>query len=178
MMLTSYIFKPKYGVEIAAKIITRFCNEFLCYQDEGFYVHWRNNTLLHENKLPEGYVEFWVETENGNMDAFTETCFSDEPLTAHDLTDSFFALLDDDFWEDDIEGNKLYSFYECELSEVVSAVSAENSRVVSFDGGRNAWVYEKHTTTGGRYHRIDMLEHILTQPLPDNSNRQLTLPLA
>ena len=177
MMLASYIFKPKHGIEIAAKIITRFCDEFLCYQDEGFYVHWRNNTSkIH--KLPEGYVEFWIETENGNMDAFTETCHSDEPLAAHDLTDSFFALLDDNFWEDDPEGNKLYSFYERELAEVVSAISAENSRVISFDGGRNAWVYEKHTTTGGRYHRVDMLEHILTQPLPDNSNRQLTLPLA
>ena len=177
MMLASYIFKPKHGIEIATKIITRFCDEFLCYQDEGFYVHWRNSTFK-SHKLPEGYVEFWIETENGNMDAFTETCYSDETLTAHDLTDSFFALLDDNFWEDDPEGNKLYSFYECELAEVVSAVSAENSRVISFDGGRNAWVYEKHTTTDGRYHHVDMLEHVLTQPLPDNSNRQLTLPLA
>jgi len=177
MMLASYIFKPKHGIEIATKIITRFCDEFVCYQDEGFYVHWRNSTFK-SHKLPEGYVEFWIETENGNMDAFTETCYSDGTLTAHDLTDSFFALLDDNFWEDDPEGNKLYSFYECELAEVVSAVSAENSRVISFDGGRNAWVYEKHTTTDGRYHHVDMLEHVLTQPLPDNSNRQLTLPLA
>tara|TARA_R100000008_G_scaffold35964_1_gene20510 strand:- start:1 stop:528 length:528 start_codon:yes stop_codon:yes gene_type:complete len=175
MMLASYIFKPR-SLDIAAKVIESFCNDFLHYGHEGFYVHWRDNPA--HNKLPDGYVEFWIETENGNMDVFTETSFNDEPLTAQDLTDNLFAFLDDNFWEDDCEGGKLYTFYERELSEVVSALSVRNSRVIAFEAGRNAWVHDIGQGGNGHYHRVDMVEHLLNADLPKKSNRQLTLPLA
>ena len=175
MILTSYIFKPR-SLDIAVKVIDSFCSDFLHYGHEGFYVHWRDNST--HNKLPDGYVEFWIETETGNMDVFTETSFNDEPLTAQDLTDNLFAFLDDNFWEDDCEGGKLYSFYERELSDVVAALSIENSRVVAFEAGRNAWVHDIGQGGNGRYHRIDMAEHLISVPMPEKSNNQLTLPLA
>ena len=175
MMLTSYIFKPKHGIEFASKAIEAFCNEHLNYGVEGFHVYWRGNH--NSERLPDGYVEFWVETEDGNMTAFTEISYNEEGLDARDLTDNYFALLDHFPWYYD--GNEpIYTFYERELSEVVAALGAENSRVLSFDGTSIAWVQEIGRTRTAKYIRFDMLEHIMSVPIPDNSNRQLTLPLA
>jgi hypothetical protein len=62
--------------------------------------------------------------------------------------------------------------------KIVSALSVENSRVIAFEAGRTAWVHDIGQGGNGRYHRVDMAEHLLSAPMPDNSNSQLTLPLA
>ena len=180
-MLASYIFKPEHGHEIATKIIERFCNDFLYYSHEGFYLNWRtgDGKWTGRQNLPEGYIEFWIETENGNMEAWTETCFNEAPLTAHDLTDGLFALLDDNFWYAE-DGENMYTFYEHELAELVSSLSAKNSRVVSFDGGSAAWIHEKDSQGQSWPQRLDMLDYALTVPIvkesrPQDNQQELSL---
>ena len=64
--LGSYIFKPKHGIEVAGKIIERFARDHLHWGDAGCHVYW---TSEHSRKnLPEGYIEFHIETEGGNIE--------------------------------------------------------------------------------------------------------------
>lgn len=181
--LASYVFKPKHGNVIAQRIIQTFCDNFLNWEDEGFYLHWRtaedllrNGTAMYRT-LPEDHIEFTIETDGGNMEAWTETCFSERELEASDLTDSFFAMLPQDFWETFKDGKPCYHFYERELAEVVACLAADDSRVVSFGGGRQAWVSE-----GERYKTIDLLDYAMTVPIvketqsiPQDRQLQLTL---
>ena len=186
MSLSSYTFKPKHGHELAGKIIQRFCDDFLGYENEGFYLHWRTPqttpSAYSDNaprQLPEGYVEFDIETENGNMEAFSETCYNDEPLSGHDLTGSFFALLGDDFWEGD-DGEKEYHFGDRDLAEIVAALSAEDSRIVSFGCGRSAWIGEHNAEGEVKFKVVDLLDYALSVPIFKESkpqNNQLVLSL-
>ena len=187
--LASYIFKPKHGHTVACGIIDRFCIDFLHYEYEGFYLHWRTPDNVPANvdaykpgghrHLPEGYIELSIESEDGNMAAWSETCYDDRRLTAQDLTDSFFALLGDDFWGE-VKGEKDYSFEDRDLAEVITELSAPGSRVVSFGSGRTAWIME--AVKGGKdmFRSIDLLDYALTVPIVigrEAQNNQLVLEL-
>jgi hypothetical protein len=133
--LGSYCFKPKYGSEISKKIIEHFCNKFLSYDHEGFYLHWREHDPKTAYKpVPKGWLEFYIDTDNGNMEAFTETCFWEDEanVDGRDLTEYFFAMLGEDFWGADVDGNLHYSMYERELFEVVQAISDSCRAVQGF----------------------------------------------
>ena len=82
-----YTFKPKHGVELAQKIIGSFVNKYLLYEEYGFYLHWRD--IRHISPIPEGYVEFTIESAEGSMEYFTETCFGQGDITSGNLTDAF-----------------------------------------------------------------------------------------
>lgn len=179
--LASYIFKPKHGPELAMRIIERFCNDFLNYEDEGFYLHWRSAENAHPSSLrrrplSDGYVEFIIETENGNLEAWTECCYSERELEASDLTESFFAMLPSDFWYR-IDGKPEYNFYERELADIVGALSDDDSRVVSFGNGRSAWVrgtsLENH-----KWETIDLLDYVQTVPIVEEKQQSKQLRLA
>jgi len=169
MDLASYVFKPRHGPELAMKVIERFCDDFLHYQHEGFYLHWRSSESakadgsIKYRSIPDGYVEFTIETESGNMEAWTEACYEDRELEASDMTDSFFALLSKDFWYEH-DGKPEYHFYERELCELVSDLSDDDSRVVSFGSGRKAWVRGTASENKG-FEIIDLLDHALTVPI-------------
>ena len=157
--LASYVFKPKHGVEVAKKVLERFCDDFLHYENEGFYFHWRTpDTRTHGRPVPEEHVELIIETENGN---------------------SFFAVLPSDFWHTGEDGKPDYHFYERELAEVVAALSAENSRVVSFGDGRQAWIMNIDSRGKCRSHTIDLLDYAMTVPIvkerPQGDQLELTL---
>ena len=175
--LGSYCFKPKHGAEIAEKIIERFVDKFLNYDDEGFYLHWRRHDPRRRYRnVPEGWVEFYIDTENGNLEAFSETCYWEEELDAQDLTEHFFALLGEDFWAADDDGKPIISFYERELFEVVCALASPGTRVVSFDE-RMAFVHEVNPDDSqGETQHIDLLDYALTVDLKKKDDpRQLTL---
>lgn len=169
MDLASYVFKPKHGPELAIKVIEAFCDDFLHYQHEGFYLHWRSSEsakadgTIKYRPLPDGFLEFTIETESGNMEAWTEACYDDRELEASDLTDSFFALLSKDFWHE-ADGKPEYHFYERELCELVSDLSDDDSRIVSFGSGRKAWV-RGNKTEKNRYETIDLLDYAMTAPI-------------
>tara|TARA_R110000824_G_scaffold100088_2_gene237887 strand:- start:2370 stop:2915 length:546 start_codon:yes stop_codon:yes gene_type:complete len=178
--LASYVFKPKHGVEVAKKVLERFCDDFLHYENEGFYFHWRTpDTRTHGRPVPEEHVELIIETENGNLEVWSEVCYEDRELEAKDLTDSFFAVLPSDFWHTGEDGKPDYHFYERELAEVVAALSAENSRVVSFGDGRQAWIMNIDSRGKCRSHTIDLLDYAMTVPIvkerPQGDQLELTL---
>ena len=182
MDLASYIFKPRHGPELAMKVIERFCDDFLHYEHEGFYLHWRSSEsakadgTIKYRPLPDGYVEFTIETEGGNMEAWTECCYDERELEASDLTDSFFALLSKDFWYE-TDGKPEYHFYERELAEIVACLASDDSRVVSFGAGRTVWL-RGSKAENNRYNTVDLLDYALTVPIvkekPQGEQLQLT----
>jgi len=187
MQLGSYIFKPKHGADLAIKVIQRFCNDFLHYEHEGIYIHWRTKAKVEANgtgkwrPLPDGFIEMCIEGDDFNLNAWTETCYEERRLDASDLTDSFFALLPQDFWYADDAGKAEYHFYERELCEIISALATDDSRVVTFGGGRSMWVKDKSMENSG-YKTIDLLDYALTVPIvkenetnPQGRQLQLTL---
>ena len=182
--LASYVFKPKHGYQVARKIIQRFCDDFLHYEHEGFYLHWRVAEEVNSHHprslrpLPAGYAEFSIEVESPNMDCWSETCYEDRGLTGQELTDDFFALLGDDFWFANEEGKPDYHFYERELAEVVAALSAENTRLVSFGTTRTAWVMDIDTQGKYRSNTIDLLDYALTVPTVKKTPQGEQLKLA
>ena len=173
-----YTFKPKHGVELAQKIIGSFVNKYLLYEEYGFYLHWRDKR--HISPIPEGYVEFTIESAEGSMEYFTETCFGQGDITSGNLTDDFFAMLDDSFWEKDSDGNIYYSFEDRELMEVVMALSADGSRVISTGADTAGWVGYQKDDGGWTVNRIDITNYLLNAPIKKegkNFQKQLTLPL-
>ena len=182
--LASYIFKPKHGPELAMKVINRFCDDFLHYDHEGFYLYWRTPKSIKASgvgatrPIPEGFVEFTIETDTGNLEAWSETCYSERELEAGDLTEGFFAILSEDFWYTDEEGKAEYHFYERELAEIVAALSDDDSRVVSFGTTRQAWV-RGNKAENNRYETVDLLDYALTVPIvkekPQGEQLKLTL---
>lgn len=173
--LASYCFKPKHGPEIAEKIIERFVNKFLSYDHEGFYLHWRRHTPGQLYRpVPEGWLEFYVDTDNGNLEAFSETCYWEGEIDGHDMTEHFFALLGDDFWEEDDDGKPILTLEERELFEIVQNLAEKNTRVVSFGPDRTAYV-ALGGSEGYTLH-LDMLDYALTADLTEKPDpRQLTL---
>jgi hypothetical protein len=125
-MQTSYIFYPKYGYEIVMKVLTCFINEFLCWHDNGF--EWG----LSKCQDHEGWMVLEAYPEDGNTEYFTETCFTEDSLTARQLTDSMMILLTENGTayksDDDIDG---YALYETEITEVLAALSKTGTRIYS-----------------------------------------------
>jgi len=178
MSLTSYIFKPKHGAEVSKKIIEAFCSDYLGFGMEGLYLWWRENPPSGPLPIPEGYVEFHVDQE-GAIEYFSEACYSCEELTASQLAEDLYILLGDDFWHsDDESGGNLYTFEDRELSEIVEALCAPGSRMVSFGSGRE--VYAVDVNSDGKCSRkhVDMLDYALTVPIVKESQQgQLQLSL-
>ncbi len=178
--LASYCFKPKCGPEIAEKIIEHFCDKFLSYDHEGFYLYWRKHvpSQLHR-PVPEGWVEFYVDTDNGNLEAYSETCYWEEEVDGRDLTEYFFAMLGEDFWHKDDNGDPYYTMYERELFEVVAALSADGSRTIAWGGDRTAYISYEDGTGQRAVKHLDMLDYAMTTPFDNNKkdDKQFTLDL-
>jgi hypothetical protein len=178
--LASYCFKPKCGPEIAEKIIEHFCDKFLSYDHEGFYLYWRKHvpSQLHR-PVPEGWVEFYVDTDNGNLEAYSETCYWEEEVDGRDLTEYFFAMLGEDFWHKDDDGDPDYTMYERELFEVVTALSADGSRTIAWGGDRTAYISYEDGTGQRAVKHLDMLDYAMTTPFDNNKkdDKQFTLDL-
>ena len=176
--LGSYIFKPKHGIDVAGKIIERFARDHLHWDDAGFYVYW---TGEHSRKnLPEGYVEFHIETEGGDFEAFSETCYQDDELSAEDLTDGLFVLLGEDFWHQDDSGNIMYTFEERELCEIISHLAEDDTRVIAHESGSKAFVAYQTSERNRRFKTIDTSDFLFNIHIEGEGvfdNRQLTLPL-
>ena len=179
--LSSYCFKPKHGPEVAKKIIEHFCDKFLSYEHEGFYLYWReHDPNIKHRAVPEGWVEFYVDTDNGNLEAWSETCFWEEEVDGHDLTEHFFAMLGDDFWDKDENGSVNYTMYERELFEIVTALSVGGSRAIAWGGDRTAFIsYVNEQGERGVKH-MDLLSYAMTAPIETENKKgplQFTLDL-
>ena len=174
--LGSYIFKPKHSEEIAGKIIESFARDHLQWEEAGAYVYW---TSPHSRRnLPEGYVEFHIETEVCHFEVYSETCYTDYELSAEELTNNLFILLGEDFWHEDDSGKTMYTFEDRELGELVNHLAETGSRVIAYGPGKEAYISER-SSTGTRYETIDTSSFLLNVPLSNtDARKQLTLPLA
>jgi len=180
--LGSYIFKPKHGPDVTGKIIERFVRDHLHWDDAGCHVYW---TSEHSRKnLPEGYIEFHIEAEEGgNIEMFSETCFQDEELSGEDLTGGLFILLGEDFWYKDDSGKTIYTFEDRELAEIVSHLTEDGTRCIATTPGKEAYVsYQYQSSAPQRgFKTIDTSDFLLNVHIENEGvfdNRQLTLPLA
>ena len=179
--ITSYIFKPKHGKELAKKVIEAFCNDFLNYEDCGNYLWWRDPVPASPVPLPEGYVEFHIENDyNSDPDSFSESCHFDTEITAQQMADDMYVLLNKDFWYPDHEnGGLLFNFEDRELCEVIVALADPSSRVVSFGSDRRVFVSEVNSEGVGYHKHVDLLDYALSVPIveekPQGEQLKLTL---
>jgi hypothetical protein len=157
-MQTSYIFHPKYGHEIVMKVIACFVDEFLEWRQNGFSWH-LNKCVDHK-----GWVVLEAYPEDDSSQCFTETCFSEDPLTASQLADSMMVLLTED--EVAYESSNIaegHILYEAELSAVLGALSKAGTRVYSPYGDK-VWSFKVGDTSVGKdSKRVSILGHLLTQ---------------
>ena len=66
--------------------------------------------------LPEGYVEFHIENDySTDPDSFSETCHVDTKVTAQQMADDMYVLLNKDFWYQDLDGGLHFNFEDREL---------------------------------------------------------------
>ena len=81
------------------------------------------------------------------------------------MTEHFFAMLGEDFWYKDDDGETIYTMYERELFEVVQALSAESSRTIAWGGDRTAYISYEDGTGERAVEHLDMLDYCLTVPI-------------
>jgi len=173
--LGSYIFKPRHSEEVAGKIIERFVRDYLQWEEAGAYVYWTSPRS--RRNLPEGYVEFYIDSDQPDFEVYSETCFEEAELSAEELTNSLFILLGETFWHNDDEGNPVYTFEDRELGELVNHLAEDGSRVISHGAGKEAWVSERNSS-GWACKTIDTSDFLFNVPIDfSGKNEQLTLPL-
>jgi len=179
MRFCNFVFKPKQK-KITEKVLKGFCEEWLGWNDAGLY--WGYD----ERDCPEGYVRFYGEADpysgGSDMSMTNECCHSDEPVRASDLTEHMMIALDEEgFFDDpkihewmsyedaqedervsgwDSNNPKFYSFFERELAEVVTCLTANSSRIMSFYEDR-VWVVDKDEDGNTQTKSIPLAEHIL-----------------
>ena len=183
MRFCNFIFKPKQK-EIAKTVLKSFCEQWLGWNDAGLY--WGFDT----RDLPEGYIRFYGEADPysgaSDMSNATELCHSDEPVRACDLTNSMFIALDEEgFFDDpkihewmsyedaqedervsgwDSNNPKFYSFFERELAEVVTCLTASSSRIMSFYED-SVWISDKDDAGSIQTKSIPLAKYILNMAL-------------
>jgi len=154
-MHASWIFKPKHGKEIYCKVIQRFADH---------YLDWYNNGIsCHTAELKNGWVELQaVADDAGNMEYYSEMCFTDNPLTGEDLTEHMMILLVESGVatnvNEDSKESPVYSLEERDMCEVVAALSELDTNVYSPYGAK-CWVYP---VGSGMPKTVDMLDALLT----------------
>jgi hypothetical protein len=167
MEFGNFVFKPK-NRELAVKVISHFCNKFLGWEDCGT---WADFSPVDKDE-PEGYILLAINSESFDAESFTECCYIDEPVDAEDLTEHMFVLLDEEGFFDcpDEEDGKLYSLEDRELSEVVSALSQNSSRVLSF-WGTHVWLTDKDEKGNSRSKTESLIDYALNVSFEEKVNK-------
>tara|TARA_Y100000310_G_C20138483_1_gene559154 strand:- start:50 stop:559 length:510 start_codon:yes stop_codon:yes gene_type:complete len=167
MELGNFVFKPK-NRKLAVKVISHFCNKFLGWEDCGV---WAAFSPVDKNE-PEGYIIMTFDSENVDTERFTECCFTEEPVDAEDLTEHMFVLLDEEGFFDcpGEENGKFYSLEDRELSEVVSALSQNSSRVISF-WSTHVFLTDKDEKGDTRSRRESLIDYALNASFEDKVNK-------
>jgi len=174
MSLTTFLFKPKYDIELAAKPINSFVNDFLQWEDSG--INWDIRPL--EGR--EGWYKLYAyqEAEPHGM-GFTETCWMDIEITPEQLTGDMMVLLVEagicnEHKDDDI--GTWYNMTDVELSQVISAVCDKDSYVYS-PCEDELWFHHVGTGHAGK---ASMTDFILGHTIPEveaKKKNQLSLGL-
>ena len=129
-MQSTWMFKPKYGVEVVQKVLNRVCNYYLNWEDHGY--EW---TLRKANCKAEGWLSLEVWPLE-NTQYFTETVFSEEPLSAQELTEDMLILLTNGhnpaaYCEPTADGETDWLLLDVELSDVLASLSQLDTSIYS-----------------------------------------------
>ena len=181
MILTSYVFKPKHP-DIAAKILQSFVDNWLDWDECGVW--------LALQKINDGYVKLTAETENPNLEMFSETCWREDPVEGHHLTNDLMIFLDEeDFFHAPFintldpeeakrdeavagygtESPKYYSFHEEELSNVIFHLAQNNSRIVSFWEDDRVFIMDRGAEGERKCSHARLLDYVLNMPTPEDT---------
>jgi|TARA_R110000824_G_scaffold5670_11_gene26188 hypothetical protein len=159
MSLATYIFKPKNGIEVATKVIDCFVDSFLGWGDYGAEWH------IGELKDREGWYKLNADPSyDGGFEAFTEACFVNHHITGEQMTDDMMILLveagltvgPDEAGYKPGEAEGEHFLMDVELSEVIAALSDENSHVYS-PWDTDCWVLNVKTSESKRYDMTDLI---------------------
>ena len=154
-MQSTYMFKPKYGIEIIKKVLGCFVDDYLNWGHNGYEWSIRKVDSKHEGWL---ILEAWPEHPGGEY--FSETSFVDEPITNKQLTEDMFVLLTEDgpaFKEEyGDDGEEGYSLYEVEIIDVIVALSQVGTRVFSPYGAK-VWSIRVGSGKANREPLLDLL---------------------
>ncbi len=154
-MQSSFMFKPKYGIEIVNKVLKCFVEDYLDWYSNGYDWSLRKVESKHEGWL---ILEVWPEEASSY---FTETSFIEDPITNEQLTKDMFVLLTENgpAFKDGDDSEEIYSLYEVDLSEVIVALSQTGTRVYSPYGAK-VWSIR---VGDGESKREPLLDLFLTQ---------------
>ena len=155
-MQSDWFFYPKYGTDIIQKVVSCFVNEYLSWEENGYY--WSMDKMPNHD----GWFRLSA-SPDGNTDYYTETCFMDEPISGKDLTENMLILLTGDdgcaqLQDPDIPGNG-WSLEEVAIDEVLSCLSAEGTHIYAPCGDR-LWMRSVDT---GKHEMMDMMDFILSR---------------
>tara|TARA_A100001515_G_C4422487_1_gene160879 strand:- start:24 stop:515 length:492 start_codon:yes stop_codon:yes gene_type:complete len=129
-MQSTWMFKPKYSVEVVQKVLKRICNYHLNWEDHGY--EW---TLRKAKCEQEGWLslEVWP---HENTQYFSETIFNEDPLTAQELTEDMLILLTDGpnaaaYKEDGPDSDTDWMLLDVELSDILASLSQLDTNIYS-----------------------------------------------
>lgn len=187
-ILGNFVFKPK-NFEISKKVIEGFTDSWLNWDDHGIYINYSTDD---DDRIPEGYVSLEICQDDGNLQYYTESCYSDEPITGYDLTNHMMVVLDqegffDASWVNDnydkdeaaaderivgfgTDNPKYYSFEDRELSEVISCLQENNTRSLSF-WGTSVYIVEKDNKGQETAKSMPLVDYALNVSLPEKTKK-------
>ena len=170
MSICTYLFKPKFDILLAKKPIECFIANFLMWEDNG--VNWDIAPVQDKD----GWYKLWAYQE-GDSDGggFTETCWIDEAITPEQLTEEMMVLLVEAGIcnEGTDEEGTLYTLIDVELTNVVAAVSEDDSYIYSPYEDR---LYLYHVGTK-KADYCSIADFILSQTIPEVEEQKKQLPL-
>ena len=162
MSLTTFLFKPKYPIEIVKKILDIFVEEFLGWSGSG--IEW---DIVPLEAPHDGWYKLSAWADGGHCEGFSEQCYSDEEITGEQLTKGMMVILvesgvtkmgKDINYSDAYEPEGHY-LIDVELSEVFRTLSSEDSCVYSPYEDK-LWLQNVET---GNCKNISMIDAILSQ---------------
>ena len=161
-MQSSFMFKPKYGIEIIKKVLKRFVEDYLDWYSNGW--DW---TLRRVESKHEGWLILEVWPEGDTTGYYNETSYIEDPITNRQLTEDMFVLLTEDagpaFMVDEDSPEDGYSLYEVEINEVIATLSEVGTRIYSPYGAK-VWSLKVGAKSGEKAcKRESLLDLLLTQ---------------
>jgi hypothetical protein len=161
MSLTTFLFKPKYPIEIVKKILDIFLDEFLGWNDSGI------ESEIVPLEAHNGWYKLTAWADGGSCDVFSEQCYNDEEIAGEQLTKGMMVILVESGvtkMGKDIDCSDVYDpeghyLIDVELSEVLRALSNEDSCVYS-PYEDSLWMQDVAT---GYSKNISMIDTILSQ---------------
>ncbi len=155
-MHASWMFKPKHGIDIVEKVVGCFANKHLDWPHNG--VDW-----CFKEASREGWYVLDVYLDSGNCEYYSETSFSDEPISGTDLTDGLLVLLVEAGvaynYPDDENPNNWY-LEEVDITTVLAALAAPETSVFA-PVGTKCYIHPSTDSKKTPYH-VDMLEALFT----------------